>query len=321
MPTSGTSNISSNKMNLWILLSLILLPAAVFSIEVVTLPSHTENQPEKHQEQRQKTSPPIFDNTHANHPQPSNHSRAVGNRPAHAHSGLKVYHTCSLSKSFSLTFDDGPTEFSAKLDKTLEKANLRGTFFINGNNFDCVYDRSDVLIERFKKGHLIGSHTWSHVHLTEGTYKQIDHQIELIERAMIKILGVKPLFFRPPYGEYNDDVIKVLRARGYKGLILWSEDSQDSLESPPSSSEIIQNYQSYPDKTVVLSHETHKFMIDEVVPGVIPKLKAKGFKLLPVADCLELGSTPNEWYEIVQMPGSRDDSWTCDGTPAPGMFE
>lgn len=91
---------------------------------------------------------------------------------------------------------------------------------------------------------------------------------------------------------------------------------------------------------------THFFLNPpmQVVPGVIPKLKAKGFKLLPVsalwfcddssfyplplidsylvfsfitfpttlmykvADCLELGSTPNDWYEIVQMPGTRDVS-------------
>ncbi|KAA1085341.1 hypothetical protein PGT21_003935 [Puccinia graminis f. sp. tritici] len=300
-------------MNLWILLSaLILLPAAAFTNSVVTLPAHNGNQPENQQQQRQADD---------NHVPATNHSRTVGKHGAHAQSAFKVYNTCKLSKSFSLTFDDGPTEYSAKLDKTLEKANLRGTFFINGNNFGCIYDHSEVLVERFKKGHLIGSHTWSHVHLTEGTYEQINHQIELIERAMIKILGVKPLYFRPPYGEYNDDVIKVLKKRGYKGLILWSEDSQDSLTSPPSPHEMIKTYQTYSDKTIVLSHETHPFMIDEVVPGVIPKLKSKGFKLLPVADCLELGSTPNDWYEVVKMPGSKDESWTCDGTPAPGMFE
>lgn len=303
----------------WILLSLALIPSIVFG-EVVTLPSSSQNQPPQLQQQ-QNTVAPNLDTTHHERAQATNHSRAVGSKATHAGSGLKVYNSCRLPKSFSLTFDDGPTEFSAKLDRTLEKANLRGTFFINGNNYDCIYDRSQLLIERFKKGHLIGSHTWSHVHLTQGTYKQISHQIELIEKAMIKILGVKPLYFRPPYGEYNDDVIKVLKERGYKGMILWSEDSQDSLESPPSSSEIVSNYQTYSEKTIVLSHETHNFMIDEVVPAVIPKLKAKGFKLLPVADCLELGSTPSDWYETVKMPGSRDESWTCDGTPAPGMFE
>ncbi|KNZ47113.1 uncharacterized protein VP01_666g8 [Puccinia sorghi] len=331
----------------WILLSLALFPSMVFG-EVVTLPSSSQNQ---------HTVAPNLDTTHHERAQATNHSRAVGSQAIHAGSGLKVYNSCRLHKSFSLTFDDGPTEFSAKLDRTLENANLRGTFFINGNNYDCIYDRSQVLIERFKKGHLIGqvfhptlwrcvthlmilthlkhrSHTWSHVHLTQGTYQQISHQIELIEKAMIKILGVKPLYFRPPYGmfvclgEYNDDVIKVLKERGYKGLILWSEDSQDSLESPPSPSEIISHYQTYPEKTIVLSHETHKFMIDEV-KNLHPlyQLLFQNLRLRVlsccryVADCLELGSTPSDWYEIVKMPGSRDESWTCDGTPAPGMFE
>ncbi|KAI9629809.1 hypothetical protein KEM48_012589 [Puccinia striiformis f. sp. tritici PST-130] len=266
------------KVNFRILLSLIFLPAFILSNEVVTIPSPNSHQPQKNQEQRQKASNKTNDD-----PNPAtNHTRATGSHATHANSAFKVYDTCSLSKTFSL--------------------------------------------KRFKKGHLIGSHTWSHVHLTQGTRKQIIHQIELIERAMIKILGVKPLLFRPPYGEYDDVVIQVLKERGYKGLVLWSEDSQDSLEAPPSPAQMIQTYQTYPEKTIVLSHETHQFMIDEVntfhyfsacCARCNPKAKAKGFKLIPVADCLELGTTPNDWYEVVSMPGSRDDSWTCDGTPAP----
>ncbi|KAI9622981.1 hypothetical protein H4Q26_014924 [Puccinia striiformis f. sp. tritici PST-130] len=72
------------------------------------------------------------------------------------------------------------------------------------------------------------SHTWSHVHLNQGTYDQIDSSTRIAGTAMIKILGVKPLYMRPPYGEYNDVVLQVLRNRGYKGLVMWSQDSGDT---------------------------------------------------------------------------------------------
>lgn len=312
---------------MFIFLSFIV-PVLSVADSVLIVPSTPQDQSHVHHNQQQtqqnrasNPTPNSFKPTNEEQLRVANHTNFAPHLDAKAGSGLQVYHTCSLSQSFGLTFDDGPTELSAKLDKTLEDSNLRATFFINGNNFGCIYDHAYLLRERFKKGHLIASHTWSHVHLTQGTYQQIYRQIELLEEAMIKILGVKPLYFRPPYGEYNEDVLKVLREKGYKGLILWSEDSQDSFGSPPSPSEIIRTYQSYPEKTIVLNHETHEFMVDEVVPSVIPKLKAKKFKLLPIASCLNLGSNSKDWYQHVRNPGSRDDSWTCDGTPAPGNFE
>ncbi|KAA1079405.1 hypothetical protein PGT21_010187 [Puccinia graminis f. sp. tritici] len=240
---------------------------------------------------------------------------------ARADFAVPVYTTCSAPGSFALTFDDGPSEFSSNLDGTLDGSNSKASFFINGNNFGCIYDYAERLVDRFNKGHLIASHTWSHVHSNEGTYDQIAFQLELIENAMIKILGVKPLYFRPPYGEYNEVVLQVLQDRGYRGLILWSEDSGDSLEAPPSSSEIIESYRSYPDQTNVLNHETQSSTVNEVIPNVIPILKDKGYDLQTVPHCLNLGSNPSDWYVSVQPPGSRDETWTCDGTPMPGSFE
>jgi len=234
---------------------------------------------------------------------------------------VPVFSICTAPGSFSLTFDDGPSQFSSNLDATLGEANVKASFYINGNNFGCIYDFADLLLQRFKNGHLIASHTWSHPHLNQGSYEGISKQLELLENAMIKILGVKPLYFRPPFGEFNDLVLQVLKDRGYKGLILWSQDSQDSLESPPGSCDIIESYRSYPEKTIVLNHETKDFTVKEVVPGVIPIIKEKGLNFLTSPDCLSLSSNPSDWYVSVQPPGSRDESWTCNGTPAPGSFE
>lgn len=234
---------------------------------------------------------------------------------------VPVYRTCTVPRSFALTFDDGMYGFSKKLDATLNAANAKGSFFINGQNWGCIYDSADALLARFNKGHLIGSHTWSHVHMNEGTYDQIDHQMELVEQAMIKILGVKPLYMRPPYGEYNDVVLQVLQDRGYKGLIMWSEDSGDTHIPAPSASPVIKSYRSYPEKSMVLNHEVKDFTVKQVIPAVIPMLKRKGFKLQTVPECLGLSSDPEDWYVRVQDAGTRDDSWTCEGTPLPGNFE
>ena len=49
------------------------------------------------------------------------------------------------------------------------------------------------------------------------TAAQLNQQITLVETALKKILGVKPAFFRPPYGAYNAAAVKIIKARGYKG--------------------------------------------------------------------------------------------------------
>ena len=49
-----------------------------------------------------------------------------------------------------------------------------------------------------------------------------------VEQAMQKILGLRPKYFRPPYGKYNDQVLAVASQRGYTKMILWSDDTGDS---------------------------------------------------------------------------------------------
>lgn len=53
-------------------------------------------------------------------------------------------------------------------------------------------------------------------------------ELEKLETAMIKILGVRPKYFRPPYGSYTDLVLKVLSERGYTKMFLWTDATRTS---------------------------------------------------------------------------------------------
>ncbi|KAI9622982.1 hypothetical protein H4Q26_014925 [Puccinia striiformis f. sp. tritici PST-130] len=211
---------------------------------------------------------------------------------------------------YDTSFDDGPYGFSTRLDSTLNAANAKGSFFINGQNWDAftTMPTSYSKIQQrpfYRVDFSVVSHTWSHVHMNQGTYEQLSHQLELVEQAMIRILGVKPLYMRPPYGEYNDVVLQVLRDRGYKGLIMWNQDSGDTFTPTPSSAQIIDSYRSFPEKTISLNHEIKDFTVDQVIPAVIPILQQKGFSLQTVPECLGLSSDPADWYVRVQEPGTR----------------
>lgn len=119
--------------------------------------------------------------------------------------------------------------WESNIMNSFESKGGKATFFLNGNNYGCIYDRADQVKEMYNRGHTLGSHTWSHAHLKGKSYNQISQELEKVETAFIKILGVKPLYFRPPYGEYDDTVLKVLSDRGYKSeFSTWSELQEQS---------------------------------------------------------------------------------------------
>ncbi|GAA6059944.1 hypothetical protein JCM10212_003084 [Sporobolomyces blumeae] len=225
-----------------------------------------------------------------------------------------VITTCKNQGQFALTFDDGPYVYGPEIDQTLAQNNAKATFFLNGNNWDCIYDRADDLKARYAAGHLLGSHTWGHDDIATLSVDELNQQLQLVEDAFKKILGVKPRFFRPPYGSYNAQALQVLKQRGYT-VVNWSFDSGDSVGKSPSSS--IAAYkklaQSYPKPQIALNHETYKGTAEKVVPNVVPMLISKGYKLVTVAECL--GVSP---YQSVGKASKRDSSWTCDGKPGPG---
>jgi hypothetical protein len=79
-----------------------------------------------------------------------------------------------------------------------------------------------------------------------------------VEEAFIKILGIKPIWFRPPYGSYNDLVLQVLGERGYKYVALWTDDTGDSLgESLDHQRGVLADVAGkYPEGRMVLQHST-----------------------------------------------------------------
>jgi len=220
-----------------------------------------------------------------------------------------VYMGCSVSNNVALTFDDGPYIYEQSIVDTLNNANAKGTFFVNGNNYACIFDQDRVANLKYalSNGHEIGSHTWSHPDLTTLNSDQINTELTRLDDALRKILGVSPALMRPPYGNYNDLVLTVAENLGLS-LVMWDFDSGDSTGSTPAQSE--QSYtdvaNKHPSNLLALNHETVQTTAEEVLPYALQKLGAQGYKFVTVAECL--GVSP---YKSTTAPGTRDSTWTC----------
>ena len=140
----------------------------------------------------------------------------------------------------------------------------------------CIYDEINVKRVKYAygKGHMVASHTWDHKDLTTLTFDQIHDEFYRVELALERLLGVKPAFLRPPYGNYNNLVRQVAYERGQK-LVTWDFDSGDSTGSTPAQSDSAYDalIKKHPSTILALNHEVYgtfsSFLLPPFCLGVL----------------------------------------------------
>jgi len=240
---------------------------------------------------------------------------AVWGHPQLEHRGTpQVYSACINEGDIALTFDDGPYIYLRNISDLFTQAGAKATFMMNGYNWDCIYnaDRISDVKYAYAAGHMIVSHTWAHADLTTMSTPQIQDAMYRMEEAFSRILGIKPAFMRPPYGNYNKTIEDIAAQRG-QSLVLWDWDTGDADGNTTSQSEAVYNDAASAKNALILEHETEDTTASTLVPYAINLFQSKGYNLVTLAQCL--GVDP---YQEVGVSQQESTSWTCNGTPKPG---
>ncbi|KAF9531743.1 carbohydrate esterase family 4 protein [Crepidotus variabilis] len=220
-----------------------------------------------------------------------------------------VYTKCTVPNTAALTFDDGPYDYIYDISNILKQNGATATFFFNGNNYHCIYDQESASRVKFvyDQGHHVASHTWGHKDLSTLNWDQIHSEMWMIEQALMRITGSYPAFMRPPYGKYNDTVLEASGIRGQE-VVMWDFDSGDSagVSSQDSRNRYLNIANAHPDTLLAVNHETRASAVYEVLPYAIQQLKAKGYQLVSVAECL--GKPKYQW---IGVPQQRTVEWHC----------
>lgn len=119
----------------------------------------------------------------------------------------------------ALTFDDGPSEFTADVLDLFKRKDAVATFFVIGGQ---VSGRAGVLRRALREGHAVGNHSHTHASLAGGGAGELSRAQAAIRRA----LGYTPCVFRPPYGATSSLLAGQARERGMN-TILWDVDPLD----------------------------------------------------------------------------------------------
>ena len=125
------------------------------------------------------------------------------------------------SSFVALTFDDGPDpKYTPILLDGLKKRGIHATFFLMGQKLEG----QEELVKRIQQeGHLIGNHSYRHKALTKEGEEQVYQEVEETGRLIQEITGTEPIYLRPPYGAWNQE----LEEKTGLTTVLWTVDSLD----------------------------------------------------------------------------------------------
>ena len=205
---------------------------------------------------------------------------AIGNKKAPILTGIT---TDEKVVSITMDFAYGEPDTKAYFD-LFDKYGIRITCFFTGNYAQKHPDLIRYIAER---GHDIGDHSMTHPHNADLSGYDRYLQITMSKQAIYDACGIYPTFYRPPFGEYSQD-IKAFAMVEDMTVVMWSLSSGDS---DPSNSE----EWSYKHLTnhiepgqIILFHNDGKYTLN-VLKRLIPWALEQGYRFVPISELMTLG--------------------------------
>lgn len=192
----------------------------------------------------------------------------------------------TMRKQVALTFDDGIDPIiTSDILKILKDNDVRASFFVVGKT---VLKNSDIVKKAYNDGNLILNHSYNHIELPKAKDQVIKDEIVKTEDAIYSIIGKKPDIIRPPYGEINDNLIKIETDLGYKASVLWSTDTLDWSQKEPGNivNNVIDNVR--PGEIILMHANEDKAATVAALPVIIKKLKAMGYEIVTLDKILNV---------------------------------
>ncbi|MGN0352858.1 MAG: polysaccharide deacetylase family protein [Roseburia sp.] len=119
-----------------------------------------------------------------------------------------------MMKKIAITFDDGPNpNYTEELLDGLKERGVNATFFLLGKEVETY---PEIVKRIYEEGHLIGTHSYEHVNLSNLCDSAAIEQVDKTNTAIYHITGEYPQYIRPPFGcwkcnlDYETTMVEVL---------------------------------------------------------------------------------------------------------------
>ena len=184
----------------------------------------------------------------------------------------------TAEKKVAITFDDGPNpDYTEELLAGLKERGVNATFFLLGKE---VEKYPDIVKDISDGGHLIGTHSYEHVNLSNLSDTAAIEQVDKTNAAIYDITGKYPEYIRPPYGcwkcnlDYETKMIEVL----------WDVDPKDwaTDNSGVIAKRVIDKVG---ENDIILLHDASESSVKAAF-AIIDELKKEGYTFVTVEEIL-----------------------------------
>ena len=119
-----------------------------------------------------------------------------------------------------LTFDDGYSSCYNYIFPLLKENNMTAVFYIYPGKFNKYNSLTEEQIKELADyGIEIGSHSMSHLNMTDFSTKQLIYEIRRSKEILEQITGKKISSFCYPAGRYSKKIIDILIQEGYENAV------------------------------------------------------------------------------------------------------
>lgn len=192
-------------------------------------------------------------------------------------------HVDTREPKVALTFDIswGDKVVGPVLD-ILKAHRVRSTIFVSGG---WSAGHPEILRRMVTESHEVGSHGHRHLNYSQYSREVVAENLRTAHQIIKDVCGVEPTLFRPPNGDYSDDVIATAAEFGY-ATVIWDTDSLDWKN--PGVDFMVKRVlaKAHPGDIVLLHCSDSARQTAEALPRIIEGLRAQGFELVTVGELL-----------------------------------
>ena len=142
---------------------------------------------------------------------------------------IPIYNVETNERKVAITFDAawGNSDLLEILD-ILTKYDAKATFFVTGKWIDKYPDDIKLI---HNKGHSVENHSDQHPHVAQIGSDSLRSDTIACNEKIQNVLGVTSKYYRAPYGEYNNNMMRIIEDELNMKVIQWDTDSRDWQES------------------------------------------------------------------------------------------
>ncbi len=194
---------------------------------------------------------------------------------------VPIYSVEKEEKIVSISFDCAwGTEHTDEILNALKVSEVRATWFM----VEFWAEKYPEYVKKIDEaGHEIGTHSSTHSYMSKQNAEEIKLELTESSKAIEDITGKTVELFRPPYGDYDDELLKTASELGYY-TIQWDTDSLDwkDLSATDIAMRVINGVKN---GSIILMHN-NGLHTGEAVPIILETLKNKGYSFVPIGELI-----------------------------------